>query len=506
MKIKIHSICIAIFLAFSCTAAQAQATKASKENSYWVFFKDKCSSLDYFQAPLCESYLEELTRLNIHAQWQSKWLNAVSVSESDLPKLKNLHFVSGIQPCGKYKTIEFKANEEFAYGNGDWQIQLIGLDSLHRKGFTGKGVRLAVFDGGFYNLDSIPAFDSLWINQQIIASRDFVLNDSLRYNQSAHGMQVMSLLASQYKDSLVGASPHAHYVLARTEQTGSETHSEEFNWLRAMEWADSIGVDIIHSSLGYSLFDSLEGDYTYADMDGESTIITLAAELAASRGIFITNSAGNSGNDPWKYITAPCDGKHVLCVGAVDSFRVKGGFSSFGPSADGRVKPDVMAMGVRNTVFTPNGLLRTGSGTSFSGPIIAGAVACLMQAHPNHSNEAIYQAVIQSCDRYLNPDSAYGYGIPDMVKADSLLNSFVNIREYTEIECKLYPNPAQNNLKVICDPGAEFSIYDIHSRIVLEGVLFNWYNLLDISELSSGTYIIQLRTKVGQINKRIIIN
>ena len=165
-----------------------------------------------------------------------------------------------------------------------------------------------------------------------------------------------------------------------------------------------------------------------------------------------------------------------------------------------------MAMGVRNTVFTPNGLLRTGSGTSFSGPIIAGAVACLMQAHPNHSNEAIYQAVIQSCDRYLNPDSAYGYGIPDMVKADSLLNSFVNIREYKEIECKLYPNPAQNNLKVICDPGAEFSIYDIHSRIVLEGVLFNWYNLLDISELSSGTYIIQLRTKVGQINKRIIIN
>lgn len=474
---------------------------------HWVFFKDKCPTdkiSDYFHTPICPEYLESLKQLGVHIKGQSKWLNAVLLNEQDLKKLSNSDYIVTTQALGKYKVEQLSENEIFPYGEGDWQLQLIGIDSLHRKGYTGKGVTIGVFDGGFYNLDSIPGFDSLWVNAQIKAAYDFVDNDSLSFDESAHGMQVMSLLGAQYNDSLVGSAPHANYVLARTEKTGSETHQEEFNWVKAMEWADSVGVDIIHSSLGYSLFDTLQGDYSYQDMDGNSTIITIAAEQAASRGIFITNSAGNSGNDPWRYITAPCDGANVLCVGAVDSFGTKGSFSSFGPSADGRVKPDVMAMGVRNTVYTPNGILRRGSGTSFSGPIIAGGVACLMEAHPAASNAEIYDAIIRSCDRYNTPDSAYGYGIPDLVAADSILYKTLSTQTREELQISISPNPAETQLKVVAPPYAKYTIYNMNGHVVSEAVFNNWYNFIDVQFLDQGMYILEVTSNGKRASQRFI--
>lgn len=498
MKLKIFlKIKLFIFVLFFTQIAEAQ--------TYWVFFKDKCASAeDYFDLAVSQNYLTELESAGIPVISQSKWLNAVSVDARYLEQINQFPFVVASRKQSSFKHFEWAENEYFSYGHGNWQVELIRLDSLHRKGFTGKGITMAVFDGGFYNLDSIPAFDSLWINNQIKAHRDFANLTPLTFKESSHGMKVMSLLSAYYKDSLIGASPHANYVLARTEVTETETHTEEFNWINAMEWADSIGVDIIHSSLGYSEFDSLEGDYTYADMDGQSTIITLAAELAASRGIFITNSAGNQGDDPWHYITAPCDGAHVLCVGAVDSFRVKGNFSSFGPSADGRIKPEVMAMGVRNTVLSETGILQRGSGTSFSGPIMAGAVACLMQAHPSRSNEAIRQAIIMSCDKYTKPDSAYGYGIPDLVKADSLLSSFTSVQDRIKLETIIAPNPVVSQLQVSSIPGSDYSLFTFNGSLVMQGKLLNWINFIDLSTLPAGSYVLEVHKEHDVVRKKII--
>lgn len=493
------------FLKISIVLLLCLGSFQASAQDYWVFFKDKCTkNTDYFNTPICAEYLQKVKTLGVDIKGTSRWLNAILIESDDLDKLKDCDMVSSYQALANYLVNELHTDEIFPYGEGDWQQQLIGIDSLHRKGYTGKGITIGVFDGGFYNMDSIPGFDSLWANGLIKASYDFVFDDSMRFDQSAHGMQVMGLLGAQYNDSLVGSAPHSNYVLARTEKTGSETHQEEFNWIKAMEWADSVGVDIIHSSLGYSLFDSLQGNYSYQDMDGNSTIITIAAEQAASRGIFITNSAGNSGNDPWKYITAPCDGKSVLCIGAVDSFGNKASFSSFGPSADGRVKPDVMAMGVRNTIFTPNGVLRRGSGTSFSAPIIAGGVACLMQAHPNASNQEIYQAIIQSCDRYDMPDSSFGYGIPDMVKADSILSVLASIESPKTLNIKVFPNPATNELKVIAPPYTNCKIFSMNGQLIMEQKLLNWYNFLDVSSLHQGIYFIEVSTEDNVSTKRFI--
>jgi serine protease AprX len=484
------------------------ATFAQAQTTTWVYFKDKCSpNHDYFAAEVCPDYVSSLQEKGITILGTSKWLNAACVASEDVVKTTDLYFVAHTEPLGKYTVETQQIQELYSYGEGDWQIEMMGLDQYHLAGFTGKGVKLALFDGGFYKVDSLPIFDSLWANNQIIASRDFVTNDTLTWRESTHGMQVLALAGINYPDSMVGAAPGASFVLARTEVTSSERHVEELNWLRAMEWADSIGVDIIHSSLGYSEFDSLEGDYTYFDMDGKSTLITIAAEQAASRGIFITNSAGNLGNKPWYYITAPCDGINVLCIGAVDSFKTVANFSSRGPTSDGRIKPDVTAMGRNNTVPDENGILKRGSGTSFSGPLVAGLVACLKGAHPTKTNAQITEAILKSSDRYFTPDIAYGHGIPNAMIADSILKTMpvLGIGRISKLEVSVYPNPAQDYLKIRTEPGATYTLRNTQGMVVQEGSLVNWVNFVDVRELVSGSYNLRVAHNNSIANQMVVI-
>jgi subtilisin family serine protease len=474
----------------------------------WVYFIDKCGSQkDYFEAAVCETYITVLKSNGVDILGSSKWLNAVCISDKELYKLQNVSFIAQVQPLEKYTIAEERIDEDFSYGQGDWQIEMMNLHRYHELGFTGKNVTMGVFDGGFWKVDSLPIFDSMWANNQIIAAYDFVDKDTLRYDESTHGMQVLALAGINYPDSMVGAAPGASFVLARTEDTRSETHLEELNWLNAMEWADSVGVDIIHSSLGYSLFDSLQGDYSYQDMDGKSTLITIAAERAAERGIFITNSAGNSGNDPWFYITAPCDGKNVLCIGAVDSFRTVTEFSSRGPSADGRVKPDVTTMGSRNTIPNRNGILRRGSGTSFSGPLVAGLVACLKGAHPDKSNEQIFEAILLSSDRYDTPDNEYGHGIPDALRADSILKAMPVLSTYKaeELDVTIYPNPARDYFQIRTEPGAELQITNLQGQVVIAKKLQNWINFVNVKDLSRGTYVIRVMYEENVGVRKIVV-
>jgi subtilisin family serine protease len=461
----------------------------------WVYLVDKCETRgDYFATHVCDEYVAQIKETGASVIGTSKWLNAVCIPSSDINKLNHLACVAHTTSLGQYKIDEERIDENFSYGQGDWQVEMLNLDKYHALGYTAKGVTLGIFDGGFWKVDSLPIFDSMWANSQIKAAYDFVDDDTLHYDESTHGMQVLALAGINYTDSMVGAAPGANFVLARTESTYSETHLEELNWLNAMEWADSVGVDIIHSSLGYSIFDTLQGDYTYQDIDGKSTIITLAAEAAAKRGIFITNSAGNSGNDPWFHITAPCDGKNVLCIGAVDSFEVITDFSSRGPTADDRIKPDVVAMGGRNTIPNADGILRRGSGTSFSGPLIAGLVACLKGAHPDKSNAQVFEAILLSSDRYTAPDNEYGFGLPNVLVADSILKEMpiLGVENILPLELNIYPNPAKDYFKIQTEPGSELQITNLQGQVMLAKTLQNWINFVNVSGLVTGTYFVRV--------------
>ncbi len=478
MKI-IFNIIVGLIFLLGWQNTQAQST--------WLYLHPDSNNIT--------TYTQILEKGGFNSYGYSKWEHAIAGKGA-----VELHdFIVKAVPFGKYKVSKSTLSvtgTAYDYGRGDWQLKMLGLDSFHKLGYTGKGITIALMDVGYYKVDSFSAFDSLWKNNQIKFWYDFVDNDSTVFNAGSHGMSVLSLIGGNIPDSLVGAAPDANFILMRTEDEATEKHIEEFNWIKAMEKADSLGADIIHSSLGYSLFDTLEGDYTYFDMDGKSTFITKATDEAFKRGMFITNSAGNSGEQPWRYITAPCDGNFVLCIGAVDSNEVKAGFSSFGPSADKRVKPEVMAMGAKATIINSLGYVATGNGTSFSGPIMAGFVACLKQAHPNAENYRIYQAIIQSAHQYNNPDSAYGYGIPNILKADSILKVMASVKSIQKNKVSIYPNPSP----ILPLVTSESIIYKISVTDITGKEVYQWNtgdNKATLEHLVRGIYTITVTTSNG---------
>ncbi len=233
----------------------------------------------------------------------------------------------------------------FNYGTNYAQISIHEGQFLHNKGFRGEGMTIAILDAGFYQYNTNPAFDSIRLNNQVLGTWDFVENKESVTEEHDHGMFCFSTIAANTPGKIVGTAPKAHYYLFRTEDAATEYQVEEQNWVAGAERADSLGVDLISSSLGYYAFDDASTSYTYADMNGKTAIITKGAEYAVKKGIFITNSAGNSGGDAWHYLIAPADGEHVMAVGAVDVNGNVAGFSSYGPSADNRIKPDVASVG-----------------------------------------------------------------------------------------------------------------------------------------------------------------
>jgi serine protease AprX len=486
-------IVFALFLA-SFTSIQAQEYS-------WVYFTQNDGLSLEQKAAIIQNHGAKVLG-------SSKWFNASCV-EGNPEFLNVLAFIDRIEPLRHYKvhrnqTLQTKATqEEFKYGGSDWQLQMLGLDEYHKRGFTGKGVTIALFDAGFWKVDSLEAFDTLRKRNQIKAGWDFIYkDDTTLYVEDGHGMYVLSIAGGYWPDSIMGAAPDANFLLARTEISNREIKAEELAWVKAMEWADSIGVDIIHSSLGYSVFDTLEGDYEYTDMDGRTTVITQATDIAASKGIFITNSAGNEGAKDWHYITAPCDGRYVLCVGAVDSNQMHADFSSYGPSADGRVKPDVVAMGKGVTYVNKEGQIRTGSGTSFSAPLIAGMVACLKQAWPGATNEHLYNAIVRSADKYTNPDTAYGYGLPNVLIADSLLALYATVDQLEKSDFKIYPNPGSGLIHFSQNFIVSYvRVMDNTGRIVFEKSKLPDESIesIQLEDVALGSYTIEVQFDVGDV-------
>lgn len=391
--------------------------------------------VDAYDLPLTPAYLQALTDRGLSVYNKSKWNNTAVVSVADtarMAEVRALPFVKAVcrvwespdslpvypSPADRRSLLSGKHDTlPSFYGKAERQVEMLRVDSLHRAGYKGAGVTIAVIDGGFYNADIVPGLSHV----KVLGTRNFVRPGKSVYEEQSHGMMVLSCIAAHTPHELVGTAPDAAFYLLVSEDGETEQLVEEDNWCAAVEYADSLGCDIVTSSLGYYHFDHKDMDHHYWDLDGQTALNSRSASLAASRGLLVLNSAGNSGDDEWKKIGFPADGRDMLAVGAVDSGELNAKFSSLGYSADGRVKPDVMAMGRRSAVYNVDGAVVKVNGTSFSCPIMCGAAACLVQMYPDKRPTKIIKALQQSGDNAAHPNEVFGYGIPDLVKAAELL-------------------------------------------------------------------------------------
>jgi subtilisin family serine protease len=430
-------------------------------------------AVDITDIPVNTSYLQGVAATGASLLNPTKWLNGVTIYTDDpavIEAIEALPYVSGVtkspvmnfsgndnsnnkieKPFFQHETYNDPAPSNvkqgyeigaFDYGSSLNQIKLINGDAFHEMGYRGQGMVIAVLDAGFLNANSLDVFDSLWNNDQILGTHDFVRGGEVQFDEHPHGSMVLSCMGGNYPGELIGTAPKASYWLLRSEDGASEYRIEEYNWVSGAEFADSVGADVINSSLGYSDgFTDPGQNHTYDEMDGNTTVITRGADMAAKKGILVVNSLGNEGLTTWYYLSAPSDGDSVMGIGAVDGDGNYAGFSSHGPSADGRVKPDVVAQGSGVYIIDPaNEWFTYGGGTSFSSPILAGMAACLWQANPSLTNMQIADAIRQSASQYLAPDDFLGYGIPDFVLANDIL-TVINGPESASAFIDLYPNP-----------------------------------------------------------------
>jgi subtilisin family serine protease len=453
----------------------------------------------------------------------SRWLNGIAMTGMDagsFQQVLNLSFTDTIpwypqtddlffpQVSG---AVRFQAPLDtppgYDYGVATEQVMMLRTDLLHELGYTGKGVWIGVLDGGFRNVDSLASFENMIDEGRILETRNYVDDLSVFRQSSSHGMYVLSTMGGEWDGYMVGTAPHASYLLCTTEDVDRETRLEEIAWIEAAEYSDSLGVDVINTSLGYSDFDGNSYDYTYRDLDGLSSFISRAASLTASRGMVACNSAGNQGDDSWFYITPPADAFDILAVGAVDSTNLIARFSSRGPSFDARIKPDVTAMGVASGVQSTTGWVARGNGTSFASPILAGSVASLWQAYPELPARDLIHRIRQSGDRHKNPDSTYGFGLPNFSQAYHAITSIPVHFQAGELE--LWPNPAREHLMIRIPEEIpeeqEIRFYDMQGRInctVWSGLPGE---IILPSALSSGIYIVEIRTRSTIYRSRLIV-
>ena len=391
---------------------------------------------------------------------------------------------------------------------------MLGTDSLHSLGFRGENMTIAVLDAGFFKVDSNAMFDSLWNNDQILGTKDFVEPNGNVFSRSTHGMMVLSIMGGNVPGKLIGTAPKAHYWLLRSEDADSEYPVEEDNWVCAAEFADSVGADIINSSLGYTVFFNAKWDHTYQDMNGQVCRSTNAADIAASKGIIVCNSAGNSGNGDWYFIGAPADADSIITVGAVDAQGKLAAFSSRGPSVDGRIKPTVCAMGEGTFVSSSTGSVMSGNGTSFSSPVMAGSVACLWQANNMVSNMKMIQTVIESSNRYNKPDSGYGYGIPNLIVANLLLKGLTIDNFDEDNSINVFPNPFYDHLNLLfysSDTSAiDVQMYDLSGRLVISNEKItrtpgcNSIPIMGLDVLSKGYYLLKVFSNYDTYSVKVL--
>lgn len=541
---KIKTIILASFVCFTLNSLHSQTF-----TKYWVKFKNKNGSpysisnpsaflsaksiarrtnqgiaVDLTDIPVNQTYINQVNATGAQVLQRSKWMNAAVVnvsSPSQLSAINSLTCVLSTSPVAKlYKTtpdepIKPVANSlktsssaaAYNYGPSFTQVNQIGADCMHNKGYRGQNILIAMIDAGFYEVNINPVFDSLRNEGRLMGTRDFVQGNSSVYEDNLHGANCLSLMAGNTPGQLIGTAPKASYWLLRSEDAATEKIIEENYWVVAAEFADSVGADMTTTSLGYTTFDISSQDHVYSDLDGKTSVASIAATMAARKGIFVLNAAGNEGNGSWNYIGVPADADSICAVGSVNGSGVHSGFSSVGPTADGRIKPDLSSMGEGSYVCNPGFSFGSGNGTSYATPILAGAVACLMQANPTKTNMQILQALKSSASKSTNPDNDYGWGIPNMCAADAFLNP-VSVNELEKItDFNLYPNPAQHFINFSLNQKPEsVQIKDVLGKEIevsfTEGQS-NQYKI-QFNNLPKGVYFISIKTTDGLINTKFI--
>lgn len=525
------------------------STLGFAQQDAWVYFNSKPNSQLYFDSPLKmlsqraldrrntqnialnpkdipieQSYITQVkATAGITVLAKSKWLNAIHVrgSQTDLNALKTMPFISKIDFADKSlnqivktskpskskrvkKSVKTKIN--FAYGNAANQIQMLNGQVLHQQNYTGSGKIIAVMDSGFPGVDVAQPFQRLRDNNKILGGYNFVLRNSNFYTGDSHGTLVLSTMGGYKENSLVGTAPDASYYLFVTEDDNSENPIEESLWVEAAEKADSLGVDIINTSLGYFDFDNSSYNHTYSDMNGATAFMSRAAEIAFSCGIIVVASAGNSGASILNpHIAVPADAVSVIAVGAVNSVKNRVSFSSIGPSFDQRIKPEVMAQGLSAVVCDQAGNIGLANGTSFSAPIMAGMIASLWQALPQKTNRQIRDIVLQSADKFESPNNQFGYGIPNFALA--LINQLSSDSLMVD-EFKVYPNPTSDLIIMVLPvqfkTGTLF-IYNTIGQKMMEQTVFSTTAVISLKSLEKGMYFYKIESanfsKSGKIIK-----
>ena len=466
--------CVSICLVFLCTGLKGQYT------SHIVQLKDKANNvhkiqdpttflsakaidrrakqhinIDSTDLPVSQSYLDIIRTVpGVNILNTSRWLNQVLINTTDAASLATINafefvvntspvaaianprpnniinrkFEETITPLPDRSLINERNHQRQAggetgntinYGNNFKQIHIHEGEFLHNLGFTGRNITMAFMDAGFLGFKTNPAFDSVRLQNRILGEYDFVNNEPSVNEDHIHGMYCLSTVASNRPGSIVGTAPHANFWLFRTEDASTEFPIEEQNWAAAAEFADSAGADMISSSLGYAQFVNPAFNHAYNQRDGNTALITIAADMAAKKGMIVMNSAGNSGGagNDFRFVSCPADGDSVVAVGAVDVDGNIAEFSSWGPNGAGKLKPNIVSVGQGTVLANTVGAATSGNGTSFSNPNIAGLIACLWQAFPEYSNMQIIDEVQKSAHKFSTPDDRYGYGIPNFKKA-----------------------------------------------------------------------------------------
>jgi serine protease AprX len=462
------------------------------QNQYFILFKDKANSpysitrpkeflsdrsikrrsnqniaIVERDLPPNPNYLSQIAQTGAKVLYKSRWINGALI-ETDATTLANilkLSFVRGLEGKGDIRNSrqsvdnqdfiqkdKFEKEEIFDNGLSQTQLAMLGADKMHQKGFHGEGMLIGVLDSGFLNANQLSFFKDLFNDNRVIGTWDFVHNETNVYNDHNHGTSVLSCMAAFEDNKIVGTAYKASYLLLTTEDVSSETKREEANWLFGAEMADSVGVDVINTSLGYTQFDNSAQNYVYSDMNGDKALATRAADWAAQAGILVVASAGNDGSSAWKYIGTPADADSIIAVGAVSSNQNVASFSSYGPSADDRIKPELAAQGANTIVGSPNGIVGTSNGTSFSSPLMAGFVASFWQAFPKLTNMQVREYMIRSASQYTTPDARIGYGIPNFSRAYEIAELEVFLEELKKkgSDVAVFPNPFnyQEDLKI----------------------------------------------------------
>ena len=479
-----------------------------------------CDSTDL---PVNQSYLQQIKNLGIPVHSWSKWMNGTTVLLTDSSKMsqvRGLPFVKFVEYTGKLigpvlsPKGKSSVKSTFNYGIAAGQINQLNGTGLHTEGFRGKGMQVGVIDAGFLNVNVNPCFDSLRLQGRLLGTKDIIYPASNIYGEDGHGAMVLSTMTGNLPGQFLGTAPDASYWLIRTEYVPTEYKVETDFWCSGIEFADSVGVDVATSSLGYTLFDDPNMNFTYADMTGKVSRASRAANLASKKGIVVLVAAGNEGSAAWHYLGSPSDADGIITVGGVTSAGISSYFSSYGPSSDGRVKPEVCATGSASALVGTGGSTTYGNGTSFATPIMAGMVACLLQKYKSIDSlvhiPTLLNSIFKSGSLYSNPTAQMGYGIPNFVQAEQNLKTFDSLRKVMKDNFTVGYNPTYHTLIIRFTDGrnplnATVRIYSMTGSMLVNQPLKEYSTVLQTQNYQAGIYAVCISVNGKVETKKVII-